>query len=54
MKTLDAIHLAGSVKALAEILGISGAAVSQWDEDVPAMRVWQLRVLRPNWFAEIV
>lgn len=35
---------------LAEILGISPSAISQWGEDMPAARVWQLRVIRPEWF----
>jgi predicted transcriptional regulator len=43
------IHLAGSQRALAELLGISQAAVSQW-KDVPQARIWQLKVLRPEWF----
>jgi DNA-binding transcriptional regulator YdaS (Cro superfamily) len=44
-----AIRLAGSAKALAELLGITRAAISQWT-DVPAARVWQLKALRPAWF----
>ena len=50
MKTTDAINLAGSATALAELLGITGGAISQWGEDVPEARVWQLRVLKPKWF----
>ena len=50
MKTQQAIALAGSVKALAEILGITSAAISQWGEDMPDGRMWQLKVLRPKWF----
>ena len=50
MKTTDAIKLAGSATALAEMLGITGGAISQWDEEVPEARVWQLRVLKPKWF----
>lgn len=50
MKTQDAISLAGNAKALADLLGISQSAVSQWDEEVPKPREWQLRVLRPHWF----
>lgn len=45
-----AIKLAGSAKALAELLGITRAAVSQWGTSVPQARVWQLRALRPKWF----
>lgn len=50
MKKQDAIQKAGSVRALAELLGISAPAISMWGEDVPQARVWQLRVLRPEWF----
>lgn len=52
MKTVDAIKAAGSPKALAEILQITPSAISQWGEDVPESRVWQLRVLRPAWFKD--
>jgi len=44
------IHLAGSQRALADLLGISQAAVAQW-KDVPKARIWQLQLLRPEWFA---
>ena len=50
MKTLDACHLAGSAAKLAALLGITKSAVSQWGEDVPEMRVFQLKVLKPEWF----
>lgn len=50
MKTEDAIEHAGSAKALAELLGITPSAISQWGEEVPQPRVWQLMVLRPQWF----
>lgn len=46
------IQLAGSQRELAELLGITQAAVAQWKE-VPEMRLWQLRVLRPEWFEVI-
>jgi DNA-binding transcriptional regulator YdaS (Cro superfamily) len=45
-----AIRLAGSTKALAEILGISRPAIYQWGTSVPKMRVFQLQALRPEWF----
>jgi DNA-binding transcriptional regulator YdaS (Cro superfamily) len=51
MKTEQAIKLAGSPTALAELLSITPSAVSQWGEDVPQAREWQLRVIRPAWFA---
>lgn len=50
MRTKDAIQLAGSATELAELLGITGGAISQWGEEVPEARVWQLKVLRPKWF----
>ena len=43
------IQLAGSQRELAKMLGISPAAVCQW-KVVPQARVWQLKLLRPNWF----
>ena len=52
MKTQDAIKLAGTAKALAELLEITGGAVSQWGEEVPEGRRWQLQVLKPQWFEE--
>lgn len=45
------IQLAGSQRELANLLGISTAAISQWKE-VPQARVWQLKLLRPEWFLE--
>lgn len=50
MKKNDAIKLAGSIKELALLLGISQPAISMWKEDVPKMRVFQLRALKPEWF----
>jgi hypothetical protein len=52
MKTEQAIKNAGNAKALADLLGITPSAISQWDEDVPETRIWQLRVLRPGWFED--
>ena len=51
MKTNTAVRLAGSKFALAKILGIDRSAVSQWGDSVPVLRVFQLKVLRPEWFA---
>lgn len=50
MKTQHAIKRAGSAKALSEVLGISMSAISQWGDEVPEQRVWQLKVIRPGWF----
>ena len=51
MKTQTAIDLAGSATALAVLLEITPSAISQWGTEVPASRLWQLKVLRPGWFA---
>lgn len=51
MKTQVAIHLTGTAKALADLLGITPGAVSQWGDDIPEARMWQLRVIKPEWFA---
>jgi hypothetical protein len=45
------VHLAGSQEALAALLGISSAAISQWGEFPPDGRDWQLQALRPEWFS---
>ena len=50
METKKAVEHAGSATALAELLGITISAVSQWGECVPETRVWQLKVLKPAWF----
>ncbi len=52
METKTAIDLAGSATALATMLGITVSAVSQWGDTIPESRIWQLRVLRPEWFTE--
>jgi hypothetical protein len=50
MQTKKAIELAGSARLLANMLGVTDSAVSQWGETIPELREWQLRVLRPEWF----
>jgi len=50
MKKEYAIYKAGSVLALAQILGVTRTAIYQWGLDVPKARVWQLRLLHPEWF----
>jgi hypothetical protein len=52
MKTDQAIKLAGTSAELARLLGVSRAAISQWPETVPPLRVYQLKELRPEWFAK--
>jgi DNA-binding transcriptional regulator YdaS (Cro superfamily) len=49
MDKQKAITLAGSQSELARILGITRAAVHQW-KTLPSGRLYQLMVLRPNWF----
>jgi DNA-binding transcriptional regulator YdaS (Cro superfamily) len=50
MDTKTAINLAGSASELAKLLGVSRQAISQWGENLPQQRIWQLQVLMPNWF----
>ena len=52
MEKLTAIRLAGSVQALADLLGVSRPAIYQWKLEVPTMRVYQLKALRPQWFEQ--
>lgn len=51
MTKQEFIKLAGSQHELAKLLGISQPAVSAWKE-VPQARIWQLKLLRPEWFNE--
>jgi DNA-binding transcriptional regulator YdaS (Cro superfamily) len=44
-----AIRLAGSQSELARLLGIERSAVSHWKK-IPEGRIYQLMVLRPEWF----
>ncbi|OQA15663.1 MAG: hypothetical protein BWY63_02886 [Chloroflexi bacterium ADurb.Bin360] len=52
MKTKEAIDRAGSTNALAALLEVTPSAVSQWGENLPKAREWQLRLLKPKWFRE--
>lgn len=49
MDKAKAVELAGGVTALAKLLGIAKSSVSQWVE-IPQARLWQLKVIRPQWF----
>ena len=44
-----AIQLAGSQAKLAKILGVDRRVVWNWKK-IPMGRIYQLRVLRPEWF----
>lgn len=45
MKKDEAVRYFGSATELARRLGISKAAVSQWGEDVPTPRDYQIEVI---------
>ena len=45
----EAINLAGTAAALAKMLGITAASISQWKK-IPQARIRQLMHLRPEWF----
>jgi hypothetical protein len=45
----QAIKLAGGQAQLAKMLGITRGAVWQW-KVIPQGRLFQLRLLRPEWF----
>jgi hypothetical protein len=47
----EAIKLAGSVQALADLLGITRPAIYQWKK-LPELRLLQLKILRKKWFAK--
>lgn len=50
MDTQAAIKLAGGIRQLAELLGLSTQAIYAWGDSVPQLRMYQLRELRPAWF----
>jgi len=51
MDKQKAITLAGLQSELARILGITRAAVHNW-KTIPIGRLYQLMVLRPDWFLD--
>lgn len=53
MTKTQAIKLAGSAAALAKLLGVTQSAITQWDEQIPDARIWQLRAIRPKWFRQL-
>lgn len=52
IETKDAIAKAGSSTAIAELLGLTKGAVSQWGEFMPTATAKQLLELRPHWYPE--
>ena len=50
MNKETAVRYAGGVSALAALLGVTKQAVSQWGAQMPPLRVFQLRQLKPGWF----
>jgi len=44
----DLIAVLGSQRAIAELLGITKGAVSQWPERLPDLRVYQVREKIPD------
>lgn len=53
VRTADVISVFQSAKALADFLGLSKSAISQWGDEVPALRVYELREKRPALDSEI-
>ncbi|WP_394230170.1 Cro/CI family transcriptional regulator [Shewanella colwelliana] len=45
MKTKDAISYFGNKSSLAKVLELSKSAISQWPEDVPELRAYQIEHL---------
>lgn len=55
MKTQKAVRLAKGIAALARLFSNAGhpctrQAVQQWGEDLPELRIYQLKEIRPGWF----
>jgi hypothetical protein len=43
------IEKAGTPSKLARLLGVTRQAVNNWQQ-IPKLRIFQLKVLRPEWF----
>lgn len=52
MKKEFAIKKAGTASNLAKILGVTRQSVNSWGDFLPESRVWQLKVIRPDWVKE--
>ena len=48
MNKTDLVAVFGSQQAIADLFGITKGAVSQWPEEVPELRVYQLREKCPD------
>lgn len=49
MKKAEVVRYFGSVRATAEALRIKSPAVSQWGDDVPPLRAYQIKeIMRQN------
>jgi len=53
MNTDRAVELAGGRQELADLLGVHWLSTYRWKPDLPPMREYQLRFLRPGWFKPI-
>lgn len=53
MDKQTAIELAGGVQKLAALLNITHQAVYAWPKAIPALQVYRLKELRPEWFKEL-
>jgi DNA-binding transcriptional regulator YdaS (Cro superfamily) len=51
MTKQEAIEKAGSQSKLARLLGVTRGAVFQW-RALPQGRMYQLMVIRPEWFSK--
>ena len=49
-KTQDLTDRAGGARVVADYLGITTQAVYGWGEYIPLLRVYQLKVGKPEWF----
>jgi|GEM_PF-1952317 len=43
------VNKAGTPAKLAKLLGVTRQAVNNWQQ-IPKLRIFQIRVLRPEWF----
>ena len=45
MKTSEGVKFFGNKLAMAKALGLSRAAISQWGDNIPELRAFQIKVL---------